>query len=232
VICLAAIVIERIGRYRIVSKLGEGGMGIVYAAEDERLGRQIALKTLRAAQTGSHGQERLWREARAAAAISHPNICQLYEIEEQDQGLFLTMELLEGESLAARIEKGPLPLAAAVDTTLQILAALQALHRRGLIHRDLKPSNVFLTPLGVKLLDFGLARPLDVDDRAGETVASLTGEALVGTPRYLAPELLHGQSADARGDLFAAGAVLYEMLAGRPAFASPSRAAAVRSASC
>jgi serine/threonine protein kinase len=215
-------VIERIGRYRIVSKLGEGGMGVVYAAEDERLGRQVALKTLRAARTDSRGQERLWREARAAAAISHPNICQLYEIEEQGNSLFLTMELLEGESLAARIERGPLPLSAAADTTLQMLAALQALHRRGLIHRDLKPSNVFLTPLGVKLLDFGLARALDVNDGAGETVASLTGEALVGTPQYLAPELLRGQSADAGADLFAAGAVLYEMLAGRPAFGGAS----------
>jgi serine/threonine protein kinase len=214
--------IERIGRYRIVGKLGEGGMGVVYAAEDERLGRQVALKMVRGAQRDSQGQQRLWREARAAAAISHPNICQLYEIEEQDEGVFLTMELLEGESLAARIAKGPLPLSAAADTTLQILAALQALHRRGLIHRDLKPSNVFVTPLGVKLLDFGLARPLGLNEGVGETVVSLTGEALVGTPRYLAPELLRGQSPDARADLFAVGAVLYEMLAGRPAFGGTS----------
>jgi serine/threonine protein kinase/tetratricopeptide (TPR) repeat protein len=215
-------VIERIGRYRIVRKLGEGGMGVVYAAEDERLGRRVALKMVRGALSDSRARQRLWREARAAAAISHPNICQLYEVEEHDDGPYLTMELLEGESLAARIDRGPLPLSAAADTTLQMLTALQALHRRGLIHRDLKPSNVFLTPLGVKLLDFGLARPFDAIEGMGETVASLTGEALVGTPRYLAPELLRGQSADTRADLFAIGAVLYEMLAGRPAFGGTS----------
>jgi serine/threonine protein kinase len=192
-------------------------------AEDERLGRQVALKVVRAAYSGSEGRERLWREARAAAATSRPNICQLYAIEEQDDTLFLVMELLEVESLATRLEHGPLPVSVAADIALQMLAALQALHRRGLVHRDVKPSNVFLAAtLGVKLLDFGLVRTLEADDGAGETMANLTGGALVGTPRYVAPESLDGRRADARGDLFAAGAVLYEMIAGRPAFGGAS----------
>jgi eukaryotic-like serine/threonine-protein kinase len=206
-----------LGPYKILNKLGEGGMGIVYAAEDSRLGRAVALKTVRAEVANDETRERLRREARAAASISHPNICQLYEIGEHDGELFIAMELLAGEALAARIARGALPLRSAVQTALDVLGALGALHRRGVLHRDLKPSNIFLTDHGAKLLDFGIAR-LAVED-AQRTMLSLTGDGVVlGTPRYMAPEYASGDIVDARSDLFAVGAVLYEMLAGRPAF--------------
>src|ERR1051325_1825407 len=148
---------ERIGPYRIVRKLGEGGMGVVYVAEDERLRREVAIKTIREASDAS-ARERFFREARAAASLSHPNVCQLYDIGDEGGSPFLVMELLEGESLGARLRRGPLPLPESLGITLAILPALDALHARGFIHRDLNPSNVFLTAHGVKLLDFGLAR--------------------------------------------------------------------------
>ena len=134
-------------------------MGVVYAARDERLDRTVALKTIRG-ETDDTSRKRVWREARAAAGISHPNICQLYEVEETDDGLVMAMELLAGEPLGARVARGPLSPADTSTISLQVLDALGALHARGLIHRDLKPSNLFLTPHGVKLLDFGLARPI------------------------------------------------------------------------
>ena len=190
-------------------------MGVVYAAHDERLERPVALKMIREASTDDKARERLWREARAAASVSHPNICQLFEIAEEDGELFIAMELLEGESLAERLGRGPLKVAEAAQTALAMLAALEALHRRELVHRDLKPSNVFLTPHGIKLLDFGLARPFQQE--AGDASLTQTG-VLIGTPRYLAPEQILGRPVDERGDLFAAGAILFEMLSGRPAF--------------
>ena len=208
---------ERIGHYRISRKLGEGGMGVVYAARDDRLGRTIALKMLQPVASDEIARQRLWREARAAASVNHPNICQIYEIGEDAGRLFIAMELLEGEALSERLRRGPLTAAETLPAGLGMLAALSALHARGIVHRDLKPSNVFLTPHGVKLLDFGLARN-DVDARldAGE---GLTQSGIVmGTPRYMAPEQTTGEAADARSDLFAAGAILFEMLAGRPAF--------------
>src|SRR5206468_13083974 len=149
----------RIGPYVIERKLGEGGMGVVYAARDERLQRTIALKTLSALAGDPTARQRFWREARAAASVNHPNVCQIYEIGEDQGELFIAMELLEGEGLADRLRRGPLSVAEAVPIGLDVLAALAALHARGIVHRDLKPSNVFLTAHGVKLLDFGLARP-------------------------------------------------------------------------
>jgi eukaryotic-like serine/threonine-protein kinase len=212
---------EHLGRYRILNKLGEGGMGVVYAAEDPGLGRSVALKTVRAELANEETRERLRREARAAASISHPNICQLYEIGEHDGELFIVMELLHGEPLSARIARGVLSVRNAVDIALDVLAALDALHRRGVLHRDLKPSNIFLTEHGAKLLDFGIAR-VAIED-AQRTFLSLTGEGvLLGTPRYMAPECASGDAIDARSDLFALAAVLYEMLAGRPAFDGPT----------
>ena len=209
---------ERIGRYRIDRKIGEGGMGVVYAAHDERLDRTVALKTIRG-EGDDTARRRLWREARAAAGISHPNICQLYEIDESDDGLVLAMELLDGEPLGARLARGPLTAADASTVALQTLDALGALHRRGLIHRDLKPSNLFLTPHGVKLLDFGLARPMG-GVTGGHTATQLTEVgAIAGTPAYMAPEQVRGEALDARADLFAMAALLFEMLAGRAAFA-------------
>ena len=150
---------ERIGRYRIEGKLGEGGMGVVYAARDERLDRPVALKTIRG-DSDETARKRLWREARAAAGVSHPNICQLYEIEETDDGLVLAMELLAGESLAARLGRGPLSGADAAASRCRPSTRSRPCTARGFVHRDLKPSNLFLTPHGVKLLDFGLARPM------------------------------------------------------------------------
>src|SRR5215472_3405357 len=215
---------ERIGRFQVMRKLGEGGMGVVYAAHDERLGRPIALKTIRQAGADEHARHRLWREARAAAAVNHPNVCQIYEIGEEAGEVFLAMELLEGESLAHTLERGPLPVSDAVQIMLGVLAALEALHRRQIAHRDLKPSNVFQTAHGVKLLDFGLARP--AQDAAGaelktETDLTLT-QTIAGTPHYMSPEQFKGEPPDTRSDIFAAGAILFEMLAGRRAFAGRS----------
>jgi TolB-like protein len=207
----------RIGRYRIDRKLGEGGMGVVYAARDDRLERWIALKTLPALDADDTARQRLWREARAAASVNHPNICQIYEIGEEDGRLFIAMELLDGQPLADRLQRGALTPAETIPIGLDILAALSALHARAIVHRDLKPSNVFLTAHGVKLLDFGLARPSI--DAALDAATGLTRTGIVmGTPRYMSPEQVAGEPVDARSDLFATGAMLFEMLAGRPAF--------------
>jgi serine/threonine protein kinase len=206
---------ETIGRYRVTRLLGEGGMGVVYAAHDDRLDREIAIKMMRASD--AIARERLVREARAAAKLSHTNICRLYEIGEADGELFIAMELLEGEPLSARLERGPMSVTEAGPIGLSILDALGALHAAGLVHRDLKPSNVFLTPGGVKLLDFGVAFNSVGQDPTAETRLTLPG-SIIGTPHYMAPEQATGGSLDARVDLFALGAILFEALAGRPAF--------------
>jgi serine/threonine protein kinase/tetratricopeptide (TPR) repeat protein len=209
---------EKIGVFKLLRRLGEGGMGVVYAAHDERLDRRVAIKMIRQESSARpESRERLWREARAAARINHPNVCQLYDVGEDNGDLYLAMELLEGEPLSARIERGPMPLADSCPIVLGVLAALEALHRDQVVHRDLKPSNVFLTPHGVKLLDFGLARPLAERRSSEEATLTRTGYVL-GTPRYMAPEQWRGEEIDHRVDLFAAGALLYEMLTGEPAF--------------
>lgn len=206
----------RIGRFAIDRCLGHGGMGVVYAARDDRLQRTVALKTLSTVAGDDSARLRLWREARAAASVNHPNVCQIYEVGEDEGRVFIAMELLEGEPLTERLRRGPLVPAEALAIALDVLAALSALHDRGIVHRDLKPSNVFLTPHGVKLLDFGLAR---TDPAARLDDHDLTRPGIVmGTPRYMSPEQVTGDPVDARSDLFAAGAILFEMLAGRPAF--------------
>ena len=207
----------RIGHYALAHKLGEGGMGVVYAARDERLQRTVALKTLSSLGRDENARKRFWREARAAASVNHPNICQIYEIGEDGGELFIAMELLEGEVLADRLRRGPMSAPDALPVTLGILSALSALHSRSIVHRDLKPSNVFLTAHGVKLLDFGLARPEIDGSYSGESDVTRSGVVL-GTPRYMAPEQASGEMIDPRSDLFAAGAIIFEMLAGRPAF--------------
>lgn len=197
-------------------------MGVVYAAYDEQLERTVAIKMIHERLAGPVMRDRLLREARAAASVRHPAVCQLYEIGEEQGELFIAMELLEGESLADRLLRGPVPPAEAGRIALGLLGALEALHTRGLVHRDLKPSNVFLSIHGLKLLDFGLARPIEANV-AQHTFAALTlPGTIVGTPHYMAPEQALGELVDARTDLFASGIIVYEMLAGATPFASSS----------
>jgi serine/threonine protein kinase/tetratricopeptide (TPR) repeat protein len=208
-----------IGPYRIRREIGRGGMGVVYEGWDERLARAVALKTiLRASEPQM--RERFIREARAAAAVSHPNICQLFDIGEHEGEPFLCMELLDGESLAERVARGPMAVPDAANTQLAILSALSALHRRGIVHRDLKPTNIFLSASGVKLLDFGLARSVAAVSLQ-ETSVTMPG-IVMGSPRYMAPEQVRGDDVDARTDIFTAGLVLFEMLSGRAAFGGTS----------
>jgi serine/threonine protein kinase len=206
----------RLGKYEIVASLGSGGMGDVYRALDPRLEREVAIKVIRSLSSNTDAQARLWREARAAASVSHPGICQIYDVGESDEQLFIVMELLNGQSLSSRLKDGPLKPEEAVTTSLGILGALGALHSRQIVHRDLKPSNVFLIDGGIKLLDFGLARSRYSSDGAEQTITQ-TG-MVVGTPRYMAPEQWSQPTLDPRSDLFAAGAILFEMLSGQPAF--------------
>lgn len=207
---------KTIGKYRILRTLGAGGMGVVYEAEDERLGRRVALKTIHEHIDDPTSRERLWREARAAAVLTHPGICRIYDVGEEGGRLYLAMELLEGESLATRLERGGLPLPEALAVMDEVLQALQALHDAGLVHRDLKPSNVHLTPHGARLLDFGLARPVVAD---ADTEARLTRTGVIlGTPGFMAPEQWRGEEVGPPADVFAAGALLFELGAGRPAF--------------
>src|SRR5262245_8671680 len=209
----------RVGPYRIERTLGQGGMGVVYAAHDERLDRPVALKMIGVLAPDDQARKRFAREARAAARINHPHVCQIYEVGEDGGDPFIAMELLAGESLSERLARGTLPLAETVTASLQVLDALEALHAQGLVHRDLKPSNVFLCPRGVKLLDFGLARPVDASLVEDVTHSRLTRSGVVvGTPQYMSPEQVYGNEVDARSDVFAAGTIVFEMLAGRPAF--------------
>jgi non-specific serine/threonine protein kinase len=192
-------------------------MGVVYAARDERLRRNVAVKMIGALSVTETTRKRFWREARAAASVNHPNICQVYEIGEDGDQLFIAMEYLEGEDLADRLLRGPMGVRETLRIGDEMLAALSALHERGIVHRDLKPSNVFLTNHGVKLLDFGVARP-DLDQSVAPATGLTPTGMPIGTPRYMAPEVATGDGVDARSDLFAVGAILFEMLAGRPAF--------------
>ncbi len=207
----------QLGPFHLERVLGEGGMGVVYAARDERLGRSVALKTLRPAQGDPDARARLWREARAAALVAHPNVCAVYEVGEADGELFVAMELLEGEPLEQRLGGGALPAGEATDVALGVLAALEAMHARGIVHRDLKPGNVFLTPRGAKVLDFGLALPVTGVLAAPADRLTQPG-MLLGTPGYMAPEQFTGDDVGPAADLFALGAILFEMLAGRPPF--------------
>jgi serine/threonine-protein kinase len=192
-------------------------MGVVYQAYDERLQRTVALKMMLGLGHDETERKRFWREARAAASVNHPNVCQIYDVGEDRGAMFLTMELLEGVPLTEHLTQGPLSVDQAVLMTADMLAALGAIHARGIVHRDLKPSNVFVTRNGVKLLDFGLARH-EVEQTIDSAVGLTRSGIVMGTPRYMAPEQVTGEPVDARTDLFAVGAILFEMLAGRPAF--------------
>ena len=198
-------------------------MGIVYAAHDTRLNRPVALKMILDSGNDEDSRKRFLREAQAAARVTHPNICRLYDIGQVDNRPFLVMELLEGESMSERLGRGPMPLAEVLEVALSVLSALAALHRSSIVHRDLKPSNVFLSTQGVKLLDFGLAKPVSPFSCDGRTFTELTGHGVIaGTPRYSSPEQVTGKPVDARSDLFATAAILFEALAGKPAFSGNS----------
>src|SRR5262245_35294296 len=205
---------ERLGHYEVISLIGSGGMGEVYRARDPRLGRDVAVKTLRSA--GADGRARLWREARAAASVSHPSVCQIHDVGETSDNIYIVMELLQGEPLAHRLKDGPLVVDEAITVALSILGALSALHSRDIVHRDLKPSNVFLTDTGIKLLDFGLARSRQTI--AGAELTITQAGTIVGTPRYMAPEQWGDAPPDPRSDVFTTGSLLFEMLTGSPAF--------------
>ena len=234
----------RLGPYEIVATLGAGGMGEVYRAKDTRLGRTVAIKVL-PAELASHAcaRERLEREAQAISALNHPNICTLFDVGHQDGTDYLVMELVEGVTLADRLQAGPLPLDEARRIAVQIASALAKAHQRGIVHRDLKPGNIMLAKGGaerpggsqVKLLDFGLAKLREPDSGSvlGSSVVTrqtLTVQGtIVGTLPYMAPEQMAGQGGDARTDLFSFGAVFYEMVTGRRAFSGDSATAVMAS---
>jgi len=237
---------SRLGPYEVIAAAGAGGMGEVYRARDTRLDRTVAIKVLPSdVAANADIRERFEREARAVAALNHPHICTLHDIGQQDGVDFLVMEFLEGETLAERLTRSAIPIPQALQYAMQIADALDKAHRAGIIHRDLKPGNIMLTKSGAKLLDFGLAKagvpgPGKNGVVAGGAVAlasaiarvsmmpteatPLTVEGtILGTLQYMAPEQLEGREADARTDIFAFGAVLYEMVTGRRAFQGKSQ---------
>ncbi len=215
---------ETLGHYQIRSVLGEGGMGKVYLAEDTKLRRNVALKFVPDARNGNEdGRRRLLREAQAAAALDHPNICAIYEVGEADDQRYIAMQYIEGETLEARMAKGKLSPEDSMIVASQVADALAEAHAHNIVHRDIKPSNVMLTSRGqVKVLDFGLAKTAStasVKPDEAETRRILTTPGMIlGTVPYMSPEQLRGQPVDARSDIFSFGVVLYEMLTGQAAF--------------
>ena len=234
----ALVVGKRLGPYEIVSPIGAGGMGEVFKARDTRLDRSVAIKVLPSAfAANAQLRVRFEREAKTISQFSHPHICTLYDVGQQDGVAYLVMEYLEGESLASRLARGPLPLDQVIRYGVQICEALERAHRHGIVHRDLKPGNVMLTPTGAKLLDFGLAKEAErmnaaaamTEVRADERKSITEQGTIVGTFQYMAPEQLEGADVDARTDIFALGAVLYEMTTGRRAFDGRTKASLIAS---
>jgi Tol biopolymer transport system component/predicted Ser/Thr protein kinase len=229
---------KQLGPYEIVAPLGAGGMGEVYRADDTRLGRTVAIKVLPTTffQVPER-RKRLEREARLLSSLSHPHICHLYDVGQQDGMDYLVMEYLEGETLSSRLLRGPFAADQLLTYGAQIADALEYAHRHGIVHRDLKPGNIMLTKQGTKLLDFGLARMDATSAPVSETLTRLAEDdrklteegVILGTFQYMAPEQLEGKDADARTDIFALGALLYEMATGKPAFAGKTRASLIAS---
>jgi Tol biopolymer transport system component len=230
----------RLGPYEIEAPLGAGGMGEVYRARDTRLDRTVAVKILPPHLAGNpEARQRFEREARAISSLNHPHICTLHDIGNEDGAAFLVMEYVPGETLDARLQKGPLPLRQALEYGIQICDALEKAHRAGIVHRDLKPGNIMLAASGAKLLDFGLAKPVAGLGATGtltpstptmnlSTLVSPAGPltqqgSIVGTFQFMAPEVLQGHEADARSDIFSFGCVLYQMITGRRAFEGKSQ---------
>jgi eukaryotic-like serine/threonine-protein kinase len=219
---------DRLGPYEIVSPLGAGGMGEVYRARDPRLGRDVALKVLPPESSGPDRAQRFEREARAVAALRHPHILAVYDVGSHEGQPYIVLELLEGETLRQRLSHGPLPVSKVVEFGVQVCQGLAAAHAHGVVHRDLKPENLFLSrDSGVKILDFGLAKLYEASGEANDDQPTATATdrgVWLGTPGYVSPEQLRGTGTNARSDIFALGAVLYEMLAGQRAFKGASRA--------
>ena len=220
---------DRLGPYEVISQLGAGGMGEVYRARDTRLGRDVALKFVLAEAGLPAARDRLLREARAASALNHPHICTIYDVGEHNGQPFIAMELLEGETLSARLQRGRLDIDTALDVAMQASDALAAAHERGIIHRDLKPANLFVTGRGdAKILDFGLAKIVLTSPPDARTVATdvqlTTPGTVAGTAAYMSPEQARGEPVDARTDLFALGVLLYEMVTGASPFAGATTA--------
>jgi eukaryotic-like serine/threonine-protein kinase len=229
---------SRLGPYEILAPLGAGGMGEVYRARDTRLDRTVAIKVLPPEVSASlDRRQRFEREARTISSLNHPHICTLHDIGHQEGIDYLVLEYVEGETLAKKLEGGPLPTEAVLRYGIEIADALDKAHRQGVIHRDLKPGNIMLTESGAKLLDFGLAKVLphpggllsaSTPTAAPTASQPLTAEGmLLGTLQYMSPEQLEGKEADARTDIFALGTVLYEMAVGRPAFHAKSTASLI-----
>src|SRR5262252_7272993 len=219
---------KQLGPYEITATLGAGGMGEVYRARDTRLQRTVAIKILSQLSSDPAHRQRFEREAKAISSLNHPNICVLHDIGHQDGIDYLVMECVEGETLAKRLEKGPLPVEQVLKYGAQIADALDKAHRAGIVHRDLKPGNIMLTATGAKLLDFGLAKPAaPLSDTTTLAVASkspVTEEGtILGTFPYMSPEQVEGKELDGRSDIFSLGAVLYETLTGKRAFGGNSQ---------
>ena len=224
---------SRLGPYELTAPIGAGGMGEVWRGKDTRLDRSVAVKILPAAfAEDEERRQRFEREAKAISSLNHPHICTLFDVGHEGDAHFLVMELLEGEVLADRLQKGPLPLDQVVKLGAQVAEALSAAHKQGIVHRDLKPGNVVLTKTGAKLVDFGLARtgaglggPSGSTELPTEMKPLTTAGTVLGTFQYMAPEQLEGTEADARTDIFALGALLYEMATARRAFEANRRRA-------